>query len=251
VGALGHYLEEEGIPTTQVSLVREHTAALNPPRALWVPFMLGRPFGVPGDAAFQRRVLLAALHLFERAAGPVLEDYPEDAPHEDLGEAAEGLNCPVTFPRLTSDGTLAERLADEISQLAAWHEVALRHRGRSTVGLTGLAPDALGAFLAAWLADPPPPPFRGGLDAGQALKLAADELKAFYYEAKAVQPGRHSAAAIQDWFWLDTAAGQVFLELRERARRSVDPALKGIATTALVPRAADAARAARTTVPDR
>ena len=26
-------------------------AALSPPRALWVPFMLGRPFGAPGDPA--------------------------------------------------------------------------------------------------------------------------------------------------------------------------------------------------------
>ena len=63
MGALGHFLEEEGVPTTQISLVREHTAAMNPPRALWVPFILGRPFGVPNDPAFQRRVLLAVLGL--------------------------------------------------------------------------------------------------------------------------------------------------------------------------------------------
>ena len=139
MGALGHYLEMEGIPTTQISLVREHTAALNPPRALWVPFMLGRPFGAPNDAAFQRKVLLAVLRLLERDTGPVLEDFPEDAPHSDLGEAPEGLNCPVTFPRMRSDGTLTERLADEISQLRAWHDVAVKHRGRTTLGLTGLS----------------------------------------------------------------------------------------------------------------
>jgi hypothetical protein len=147
VGALGHYLEQEGIPTTQISLVREHTAALNPPRALWVPFMLGRPFGVPNYAAFQRKVLLAVLRLIERDTGPVLEDFPEDAPHGDLGEAPAGLNCPVSFPRMTSGGTLAERLADEISQLRAWHDVAVTHRGRTTLGLTGLSPEALGEFL--------------------------------------------------------------------------------------------------------
>ena len=61
MSALGHYLEEEGIATTQISLIREHTEAMKPPRALWVPFVLGRPFGVPNDAAFQRRVVLAAL----------------------------------------------------------------------------------------------------------------------------------------------------------------------------------------------
>ena len=51
VGALGHYLERGGVPTTQISLIREHTERIRPPRALWVPFELGRPFGVPHDAA--------------------------------------------------------------------------------------------------------------------------------------------------------------------------------------------------------
>lgn len=53
---------------------------MNPPRALWVSFDLGRPLGVPGDAAFQTRALTAVLNLLEAPAGPVLVDYPEDAP---------------------------------------------------------------------------------------------------------------------------------------------------------------------------
>jgi hypothetical protein len=241
VGAIGYYLEQEGIPTTQISLVREHTAALNPPRALWVPFMLGRPFGVPNDAIFQRKVLLSVLRLLERDTGPVLEDFPEDAPHSDLGEAPEGLNCPVSFPRMKSDGTLAERLADEISQLRTWHDVAAKHRGRTTLGLTGLSPEELGEFLGSWLTDNPRPSFRQSIASAEALKLATDELKAFYYEAKAVQPGRHSMTDIQNWFWMETAAGQVFLELRDKAGQSSDPTMKGLATLSLVPRAVDAA----------
>jgi hypothetical protein len=241
VGALGHYLEQEGIPTTQISLVREHTVALNPPRALWVPFMLGRPFGAPNDAAFQRKVLLAALRLLERDTGPVLEDFPEDAPHSDLGEAPEGLICPVSFPRMKSEGGLAERLADEISQLRAWHDVAVKHRGRTTLGLTGLSPEELGEFLGSWLTDNPRPSFRQGIASAEALKLSTDELKAFYYEAKAVQPGRHSMTDIQNWFWLETAAGKTFLELRNVAVKSADPTMKILATLSLVPRAVDAA----------
>ena len=50
-------MEAEGLPTTQISLVRMHTEVIQPPRALWVPFELGRPFGTPGEAAFQRRVI--------------------------------------------------------------------------------------------------------------------------------------------------------------------------------------------------
>ena len=96
MSALGHYLEAKGLPTTQISLVRMHTEVIQPPRALWVPFELGRPFGTPGEAAFQRRVISAALALFERESGPVLEDFPEDAP----GEApldTEGWSCLVAL----------------------------------------------------------------------------------------------------------------------------------------------------------
>jgi hypothetical protein len=49
---MSHTLEAAGMATTQISLVREHTAAIRAPRALWVPFILGRPLGVPNDPAF-------------------------------------------------------------------------------------------------------------------------------------------------------------------------------------------------------
>ena len=186
-------------------------------------------------------MLLSALRLLERESGPVLEDFPEDAPYEDLGDIPDASSCPVSFPRLRSDGTLQERLLDEISQLQAWHEVAVKRNGRTTLGMTGLSPAELGAFLAAWLADSPRPVFRDAMTMPAALKLAADELKTFYYEARAAQPGRHSPAGIQDWFWLETAAGQAFVELRDKAASSADPAMKGLATLSLVPRAVQAA----------
>ena len=245
MSALGYYLEREGIPTVSVSLIREHTAAINPPRALWVPFMLGRPLGVPNDPAFQRKVLLAALTLLERESGPVLADFAEDAPYEDLGERPEPLSCPVSFPRLRSEGTLGERLADEIAQLQAWHEVAVRRNGRTTLGVTGLSPAELGSFLLTWMTDSPRGPYREGITPVGALKLAADELKTFYYEAKGAQPGRRSPDEVLEWFWTATSAGELFVRLRDRAAASPDPAMKGIATLSLVPRAAAALLAAK------
>jgi len=241
VGALGHYLEEEGIPTTQISLVREHTAALTPPRALWVPFMLGRPFGTPNDAAFQRRVLVSALRLLERHKGPVLEDFSEDAPHTDLGDPAEGLTCPVSFPQVSSKATLGERLVDEVAQLQAWHELAVRHRGRTTLGVTGLNPGEIAEFLGTWLTSAPRTTFDNGVSSANALKRACDELRAYYYEAKSVQPGRHTSVAMQNWFWMETAAGEAFREIRARAALSDDAAVKALVATSLVPRAVDAA----------
>ena len=237
MSALGHFLEQEGIATVSISLIREHTAAINPPRALWVPFMLGRPLGVPNDAAFQRKVALSALQLLERDSGPVLEDFPDEAPYEDLGEVEEAQNCPVSFPRRRSDGSLGERLADEIAQLQAWHEVAVKHNGRTTLGITGLSPIGLGEYLTAWLTGAPKPLFREGLTLAATVKLAADELKAFYYEAKAVQPGKHSPDEVLRWFWTETSAGEVFVAIRDQAAKSEDPSFKGLATLSLVPRA--------------
>ena len=120
MSALGHYLEAEGLPTTQISLVRMHTEVIQPPRALWVPFDLGRPFGTPGEAAFQRRVISAALALFERESGPVLEDFPEDAPGEALLDA-EGWSCPVALgappPVDAKVGSLKAALLQEFHKL--------------------------------------------------------------------------------------------------------------------------------------
>ena len=47
--------------TASISLIREQSEAVKPPRALWVPFALGRPLGAADDAEFQKRVMRAAL----------------------------------------------------------------------------------------------------------------------------------------------------------------------------------------------
>ena len=238
MSAVGHYLEQEGIATVQISLIREHTAALNAPRALWVPFMLGRPFGVPHDVAFQTRVLTETLTLLARTDGPVLEDFAQDAPADNLGQPAQGLVCPVSFPSLKSEGSLAARLADEISQLQAWYTVALQARQKTKLGITGCTPAELGVFLSSWLEDSPSLILRDqAMAPSLAVKFASDELKTFYYEAKSVQPGQHSATSIQKWFWFETTAGEVFLKLRKKFAQDGDPEFSGLATLSMVPRA--------------
>ena len=67
---------------------------------------MGRPLGVPNDAAFQRRVLLAALNLLAAPAGPVLADYAEDAPQVSEDETA-GFACPVSFAQPALETGLA------------------------------------------------------------------------------------------------------------------------------------------------
>jgi len=236
VGALGHYIEREGVPTAQVSLIREQTAAIRPPRALWVPFMLGRPFGVPNDAAFQRRVLSALLTLFEREQGPVLEDYPEEAP----GEAAdaEGYACPVNFARVQADdGDPGKALVREVEQLAVWYDLAVKRRGRTTVGISGMPVEALARFLASWVAGAPEPNPRPDVSLALVLKRACDDLKAYYFEALGAQPGNLSAKAIDRWFWNETAAAKAFIALRARCADHPEKHVRIFVERSLLPRA--------------
>lgn len=236
MGALGHFLEEEGIPTTQISLVREHTAATNPPRALWVPFILGRPFGVPNDAAFQRRVLLAALGLLEAKSGPVLADYPEDAPRPPDQEM-EGFACPFTLSRPPEENDLAGALQREIGELVPWYELAQKARGHTTAALSGLPAEAAAKFITDFIADQSIPAYRDDLTPVAALRLVCHDLKAYYLEAAAAQPGARAAMEAEQWYWRETVIGQVFFKLREACLSSKDEALRRFGAKNVVPMA--------------
>ena len=50
-----------------VSVARDVTEHVKPPRAVFVPVRMGHHFGVPFHAALQRRIVLDALGLLETA----------------------------------------------------------------------------------------------------------------------------------------------------------------------------------------
>ncbi|MCC7080519.1 MAG: hypothetical protein IT530_07595 [Burkholderiales bacterium] len=219
-----------------MSLIREQTAAIKPPRALWVPFMLGRPFGAPTDARFQRRVLLAVLRLFEAPSGPVLEDFAQDAP-ADPGDAI-GYACPVSFePQALGTDDLGAELLREIGQLAAWHELARRRRGRSTVGISGLPIEDAARLVAAMIAHRTLARPHTDAALGTVLKRCCDDIKAYYFEALGAQPGQLSASAIDHTFWHRTTAGRAFIRLRAAALTHPDKSVVAFVERSLVPRA--------------
>ncbi len=211
MGGLGHYFEDEGVPTTQISLVRVHTEIIRPPRALWVPFILGRPLGQPGDPEFQLRVLRRVLGLFDEPEGPVLVDHDEDADDE---VRVDGLACPISYAPLEGDGSLGDRLGAEIAGLQTWYDLGLERTGRTAFGMAGIDIEVIGRFFVA-LAEGEPlvgelAPV-DGQSIGDRLRFAAEDLRAFVTEAAAAQPGQMSAFATKAWFWEQTAAGEALL----------------------------------------
>ncbi len=235
MSAIGHYLESDGIATAAISLVREHTEVMQPPRALWVPFPLGRPLGVAHHADFQRRVLSTLLSLFERVSGPVLEDFPEDAPADVLNDAdhGQGEACPVFFgaPGSLSKSSNAAQLQAEIAALAPWQAIAARRRGASAFGLGGLAPSALADELIALTEAA-----TTTVSDWQRAKLAVDDLRTYYEEAAVAQPAPLPPAKLEQWFYRQTAVGGLLRDLRAAGLAHADAPVRLIAERMLIPR---------------
>ena len=207
MSALGHYLEEEGIASVAIALVRKQAENTRPPRALWVPFELGRPIGPPSDAAFQKRVILAALGLLEaKKQASLIVDFPDDDPREasDPGWRAPSPPAPV------------EAFEAEMQALAPLYAQSCTERARSTVGLSGLPPAEFGAYIAAWLRGESPASPVADMSPLLALRFAIDDLKAYALEAAIAGKTRPSSQQLGDWLWNQSACGAAICALRER-----------------------------------
>ncbi len=199
--ALSYFLEREGIMTTGISLVRENTESMMPPRALWVSFPLGRPLGKPGDAAFQHRVIDAALNLLNEEHGPVLVDYPENAPTVATDDAPA---CPVSFAKPVKDtDTWEAALLNELQTLTPWHDLGRRRRnGRTLVGVSEFSMtdnlQKLGQLLD-----------NNKLPTAELkwFKAAIEDAKVFYIEALTAQPGDYNHKQIEQIYWHETRMG--------------------------------------------
>lgn len=69
VGLIQAAIESVGVATVGVSLCREITEKVRPPRALFVPYPFGFPLGAAHDRVLQTRIISQALSLLD-AAGP-------------------------------------------------------------------------------------------------------------------------------------------------------------------------------------
>ena len=197
--------------TTGISLVRENAESMRPPRSLWVSFSLGRPLGVPNDAQFQHRVIAAALNLLERGRGPILEDYPVNAP-EVSRETVPA--CPVSFPKTDNNSNWQSRLSRELSSLKPWYKLGRRRRGGRTLAcVSNLSIEEnlrkLGEYLDL---------NRLPIDELHWFKQAIEDAKVFYLEAMTAQPGNHDQMQVNETLWRETQLGAGLFLFYERFR---------------------------------
>ena len=237
MSALAHYLEEEGIATVAIALIRPQAENTKPPRALWVPFELGRPLGPPSDAAFQRRVILAALGMLLENGGPVrIIDFPDDDPRTRPDSAWR----PPFIPVIVANGSgesLASRLEAEILLLRGAHQRWMEQHVRSTVGLSGLSIGECARYVADWLRGRAPPSPRDGFSAPLILRFAVDDLKAYCLEAAGAGTAKPSSRQLGDWLWNETATGSALYALRALLQAQEDERLRLIVANFMVPAA--------------
>jgi hypothetical protein len=75
VGLIQGAIERQGITTVSISLLREVTEVIRPPRALFVPYPLGYPLGSPKDSCVQHGIISAGLSILKREDVPVLVNF--------------------------------------------------------------------------------------------------------------------------------------------------------------------------------
>jgi hypothetical protein len=226
---LARALEAQDIATTSISMVREHTLKVKPPRALFVPFPFGYAMGRPNDPELQHRVLRAALDLLAEPAGPVLRDFPDDAEPGDQPPA------PAQASAIPATAGVPEDPVLETTQMRRYHEQWLAASGgRTAFGLSGIAPTRfrgvvrfLQSFAAGEDADLDERP--ADVPLPNFIRYCADDLKTLYFEGHMAMKPAAGGDEIARWFWAETAAGQLLRRVRDRLDASDDPRWKAAA----------------------
>lgn len=246
-------VEAQGISTVSISLFRGFAEKVQPPRALWVPFPFGRPLGAPNNKAIQRKVLFAMFDLLDRRQGPVLEDLslaPDeehlDARNQKIGQKCGPKGCNFDDALASEEPKVREisvyngdfvAVMEEIAALRVHHERYMRqYSGRTQIGSSGvsaatiqLAARCLNDYVNGnELAIPESLALKTD-DASVAqnmfVRLCADDLKAFYLEARLSERGGQDAdnsTEYNDWLWYETRVGSLIIAARGRVIVTTD-----------------------------
>jgi len=223
---IARVLEERGLSTIALSLVREHTVKIKPPRAVWVPFPFGMSVGHRNDVTEQCAVLDLAFSTLDAPAGPVLVDFVA-ADRRERAAPLQASDVEVDAQARAID------FAGEVEALRARWE-ARAATARSHVGASGVPPARFGElarFLAGYVPGaatefgdrPPEVPLL------QFVRYAVEDLRVMYVELRMHERPDETSDDLQRWLLGSTALGIVMRTLRDRMEASDDPKIKAAA----------------------
>jgi len=254
VSVIQRQIEAQGVSTVSISLFRGFAEKVKPPRALWVPFPFGRPLGAPNNKSIQRKVIFAMLDLLNRSEGPVLEDLvltkeeePLDARNQKIGQKCGTKGCNFDDALASEEEPAVREIAkydgdfvgvcEEIAALKVHHDDYMRdHGGRTQVGYSEVTPGTI-EIAAKRLHDyvkekelAVPAGLSQGADNDAVaqnafVRLCADDLKAYYLEAKlSERKGQSSENSTEynDWLWYETRMGSLIVAARGRVIETTD-----------------------------
>lgn len=153
---------------------------------------------------------------------PTIEDYPLDGPDE----AGPGQwSCPVSIPSPEDEDRLVGRLLAEVARLRPWSAETRRARGRTLFGASGAGVDqvddvarALAAMADSGdLSTAPDGDVEWAFAMPLLIRHLADDLRTYYHEAIAAQPGPGAPThdALNQWIFGGTALGEVLQRIAD------------------------------------
>jgi hypothetical protein len=135
-----------------------------------------------------------------------------------------------SLPLRTEIRDLKEAVRREMAGLRSLYETVAARSGGLPVGLLGLPTEVVAEFVLSFLAPVPADNPRPELPLPHVLKLAVDDLVAFYNVAASTRAEvAVSAQRVSRWFWHEAAMGKAIQSVRNRLLMSEDPVLKAVA----------------------
>ncbi len=160
---------------------------------------------------------------------------------KDQPQAVLQIACPVSFgpkkENLSEKELLLELFLEEFAQMSTWYEQALSKNKQTTAGVSGLSPEAVAEFIAAFVRLEVVADGIGNISVADGLRMAAEDLKAFYFDAVSAQPGQPTdSRSLAEWFWGQTSAAKVINEIRKISLKGESKEMQLLGKLLLVPR---------------
>ena len=215
MSALAHVIEKAGIATVTLASTLSVAERMQPPRALWADFPLGRPLGHPQDAAFQHDVLRRAFALLEADSGPVLIHHPE------VIEADETpLSCSIP-PAFDADASAA---VQEVRGIRNAYDRSVAALGATGVGRSISADEIEGAVDVLQSIVDGTPWNEAGIPGKNTISLVHD-IRTYFEEAamELVDGPPPAGRAAEAWFFEQTETGKVVMAAREAIKEAEGP----------------------------